>query len=65
MYGTILGWELFVLVASIIGLIYAGIQSYLLLKIKVDDPKAQEISDDIKNGSNAFMRRQYTTVKCI
>jgi K(+)-stimulated pyrophosphate-energized sodium pump len=62
MYGTILGWELFVLVASIIGLIYAGIQSYLLLKIKVDDPRVQEISDYIKNGSNAFMRRQYTTV---
>ncbi len=62
MYGTITGWELFILVSSIIGLIYAGIQSYLLLKIPVDDPKAAEIADFIKSGSNAFMRRQYRSV---
>jgi K(+)-stimulated pyrophosphate-energized sodium pump len=62
MYGSILGWELFVLVSALLGLIYAGVQSYILLKIKVDDPKAQAISDYIRHGSNAFMRRQYTTV---
>lgn len=62
MYGTTLGWELFVLVSSLIGLAYAGVQSYLLLKIEVDDPKAAEIAEDIKSASNAFMRRQYRTV---
>ncbi len=62
MFGTTLGWELFVLVSSLIGLAYAGVQSYLLLKIKVDDPKAAEIAEDIKNASNAFMRRQYRSV---
>ncbi len=62
MFGTILGWELFVLVSAIIGLVYAGVQSYLLLKIKVDDPRVQEISGYIHRGSSAFMRRQYTTV---
>ncbi len=62
MYGSILGWELFVLVSALLGLIYAGVQSYILLKIKVDDPKAQAISDYIRHGSNAFMKRQYTTV---
>ncbi len=62
MYGTLFGWELFVLIVAVIGLIYAVFQSYLLLKIPVDDPKAQEISDHIKTGSNAFMRRQYTWV---
>ncbi len=62
MYGSILGWELFVLVSALLGLIYAGVQSYILLRIKVDDPKAQAISDYIRHGSNAFMKRQYTTV---
>ena len=62
MYGSILGWELFILVSALLGLIYAGVQSYILLKIKVDDPKAQAISDYIRHGSNAFMKRQYTTV---
>ena len=59
MYGSILGWELFILVSALLGLIYAGVQSYILLKIKVDDPKAQAISDYIRHGSNAFMKRQY------
>lgn len=62
MYGTILGWELFILVSSLVGLVYAGVQSYLLLKMKVDDPKAEEIANYIKSGSNAFMRRQYRTI---
>ncbi len=62
MYGTLFGWELFILAVSIVGLIYAIAQSYLLLKIPVDDAVAKEISDHIKTGSNAFMKRQYTWV---
>lgn len=62
MYGTLFDWELFVLVVSLIGLVYAAVQSYMLLRIPVDDRKAQEISDYVKAGSNAFMKRQYTWV---
>ena len=62
MYGTLFGWELFILAVSFVGLIYAIAQSYLLLKIPVDDAVAKEISDHIKTGSNAFMKRQYTWV---
>ncbi|MCL5665634.1 MAG: sodium-translocating pyrophosphatase [Candidatus Thermoplasmatota archaeon] len=62
MYGTVLDWELFILVSSLVGLLYAGLQSFALLRIPVDDPKAAEISDYIKHGSNAFMKRQYRTV---
>ncbi len=62
MYGSIFGWEIFVLVAALIGLAYAGVQSYLLLKMKVDEQLPLEISNYIKDGSNAFMKRQYTAV---
>lgn len=55
-------WELFIFVASLIGLLYAALQSYLLLKIPVEDKKALEISNAIKEGSEAFMKRQYTTI---
>jgi K(+)-stimulated pyrophosphate-energized sodium pump len=55
-------WEIFILVASLIGLLYAAIQSILLLRIPVEDKKAQEISNAIKEGSEAYMKRQYTTV---
>ncbi len=62
MYGSNIDWEIFILITSLVGLAYAGIQSYLLLKIRVDDKRAQEISDFIKKGSNAFMKRQYKAV---
>ena len=62
MGNSILGWEIFVLVVSIVGLLYAVFQSYLLLKIKVEEEKPLEISNYIKDASNAFMRRQYTSV---
>ncbi|MGC8497770.1 MAG: sodium-translocating pyrophosphatase [Thermoplasmata archaeon] len=55
-------WEIFILVASLIGLLYAAIQSILLLRIPVEDKKALEISNAIKEGSEAYMKRQYTTV---
>ncbi|MEM3811864.1 MAG: sodium-translocating pyrophosphatase, partial [Thermoplasmata archaeon] len=55
-------WEIFILVASLIGLLYAAVQSILLLRIPVEDKKAQEISNAIKEGSEAYMKRQYTTV---
>ncbi|MCL4332593.1 MAG: sodium-translocating pyrophosphatase [Candidatus Thermoplasmatota archaeon] len=62
MVNSILGWEYFVLAVSIIGILYAILQSYFLLKIKVEEQRPLEISSYIKDASNAFMRRQYTAV---
>ncbi|MEM0167456.1 MAG: sodium-translocating pyrophosphatase [Thermoplasmatales archaeon] len=55
-------WELFILIAALLGILYAAIQSYLLLRIPVTDKKAEKISLSIRQGANAFMRRQYTNI---
>lgn len=55
-------WELFILIAALIGILYAGIQSYLLLRIPVTEEKPEKISRSIRQGANAFMRRQYTNI---
>lgn len=59
---SLFDWELFVLVVALIGLLYAGIQSYLLLRIPVTEEKPLKISNSIRQGANAFMKRQYTNV---
>jgi K(+)-stimulated pyrophosphate-energized sodium pump len=58
----LLNWELFVLASALIGLAYAAIQSYLLLRIPVKEEKPEKISRSIRQGANAFMRRQYTNI---
>ena len=58
----LLNWEIFVLAAALIGLAYAAIQSYLLLRIPVTEEKPEKISMAIRQGANAFMRRQYTNI---
>lgn len=55
-------WELFILVAALIGLSFAAIQSYLLLRIPVNEEKPLKISKSIMEGANAFMRRQYFSI---
>ncbi len=62
MASYILNWELFILATALIGLAYAGLQSYLLLKIPVTEQKPERISLAIRQGANAFMKRQYTNV---
>jgi len=57
-----LDWELFVLISALLGLLYAGIQSYLLLKIPVTEEKPLSIAKSIMEGSNAFMKRQYKSI---
>ncbi len=57
-----LTWELFVLISALLGLLYAGIQSYLLLKIPVTEEKPLTIAKSIMEGSNAFMKRQYRSI---
>ena len=59
---SLFDWEIFVLVSALTGLVYAGVQSYLLLRIPVTEKKPEEISRAIREGSNAFMRRQYTSI---
>lgn len=58
----LLNWELFILVSALIGIAYAAIQSYLLLRIPVTEEKPKKISASIRQGANAFMKRQYTNV---
>ncbi len=62
MASYLLNWELFILATALIGLAYAGLQSYLLLKIPVTEQKPEKISLSIRQGANAFMKRQYTNV---
>jgi K(+)-stimulated pyrophosphate-energized sodium pump len=58
----LLNWELFILATALIGLAYAALQSFLLLRIPVTEQKPEKISMSIRQGANAFMRRQYTSV---
>ncbi|MCL4334353.1 MAG: sodium/proton-translocating pyrophosphatase, partial [Candidatus Thermoplasmatota archaeon] len=62
MASNLIDWELFVLATALIGLAYAGLQSFLLLRIPVTEEKPEKISMSIRQGANAFMRRQYTNV---
>ena len=62
MASYLLNWELFILATALVGLAYAGIQSFLLLRIPVSEEKPEKISLSIRKGANAFMRRQYTNV---
>jgi|GEM_PF-3264899 len=57
-----LDWELFALISALLGLLYEGIQSYLLLKIPVTEEKQLSIAKLIMEGSNAFMKRQYKSI---
>ncbi|MBS3131987.1 sodium-translocating pyrophosphatase [Candidatus Woesearchaeota archaeon] len=53
------------IVTLIIGLIalgYAGYLSFKILKVKPGSEKMQQISEAIKEGAMAFMKRQYKTI---
>ncbi len=54
--------ELFILLASILGLLYAGLQTWLVLREDEGDEKMREISGAIREGAIAFLRREYTVV---
>jgi K(+)-stimulated pyrophosphate-energized sodium pump len=59
---NLIDWEIFVLGTALVGLLFAAAQSYLLLRIPVTETKPEEISRSIREGSNAFMKRQYTSI---
>jgi K(+)-stimulated pyrophosphate-energized sodium pump len=54
--------EISVLVASLVALAYAAIQSILVLREPEGDEKMKSISLAIREGANAFLRREYMTV---
>ncbi len=52
----------FVFIISILSLVFAGYLTKYVLKHDKGTPKMIEISDAIKEGANAFMKRQYSTI---
>jgi len=54
--------ELLILVASLAGLAYAGIQTVLVLREDEGTERMREISLAIREGAIAFLRREYTFV---
>jgi K(+)-stimulated pyrophosphate-energized sodium pump len=54
--------ELLVLLASVLALAYAGAQTWLVLREDEGDEKMREIAGAIREGANAFLRREYTIV---
>ncbi len=54
--------ELLILLAAILALAYAGVQTALVLREDEGDERMREISSAIREGANAFLRREYTIV---
>ncbi|MGA8302560.1 MAG: sodium-translocating pyrophosphatase [Thermoplasmata archaeon] len=54
--------ELLVFIAAILSLAYAGVQTALVLREDEGDERMREISGAIREGANAFLRREYTVV---
>ncbi|HTZ61911.1 MAG TPA: sodium-translocating pyrophosphatase [Thermoplasmata archaeon] len=54
--------ELLIFLAAILSLAYAGIQTALVLREDDGDDRMREISASIREGANAFLRREYTVV---
>jgi K(+)-stimulated pyrophosphate-energized sodium pump len=54
--------ELVVLLASVLALGYAGLQTALVLREDEGDERMREIAAAIREGANAFLRREYTVV---
>ena len=54
--------ELLIALAAVLGLAYAGVQTALVLRAEEGDERMKEISRAIREGANAFLRREYTFV---
>ena len=54
--------EIITLIVSIIAILFAGYLAYFVLKQDKGTPAMQEISNAIKEGSIAFLKRQYGVV---
>ncbi len=54
--------ELLIFLAAIVGLLYAAIQTVLVLREDEGDERMREIAGAIREGAIAFLRREYTFV---
>ncbi len=54
-----------VLAISVIALGFAAYLAWFVLKQDQGTPKMREISDAIREGANAFLKRQYTTISIL
>ena len=54
--------ELLIALAAILALAYAAVQTALVLRAEEGDERMKEISQAIREGANAFLRREYTIV---
>ncbi len=54
--------ELLILLSAVLALVYAGVQTALLLRDDEGDEKMRAISSAIREGAIAFLRREYTWV---
>ena len=54
--------ELVIVLAAILALAYAAVQTVLLLREDEGDEKMREIAAAIREGATAFLRREYTAV---
>jgi K(+)-stimulated pyrophosphate-energized sodium pump len=54
--------ELLILLAALLGLGYAGVQTALVVREPDGDDRMREIASAIREGAVAFLRREYTVV---
>jgi K(+)-stimulated pyrophosphate-energized sodium pump len=54
--------ELLILLAALVGLAYAGVQTFLVLREDEGTERMREIAAAIREGAIAFLRREYTVV---
>ncbi len=54
--------ELLIFLAAIVGLVYAAVQTVLVLREDEGDERMREIASAIREGAIAFLRREYTFV---
>ncbi|MBU1974349.1 MAG: sodium-translocating pyrophosphatase, partial [Nanoarchaeota archaeon] len=54
--------SLVAIIVSLLALVYAGYLSFRIMKVKPGTQKMQDISQAIKEGAMAYMKRQYSTV---
>jgi K(+)-stimulated pyrophosphate-energized sodium pump len=54
--------ELLIFLAAAVGLLYAGVQTALILREDEGDERMREIAAAIREGALAFLRREYTFV---
>ncbi len=54
--------ELLIFLAAIVGLLYAAVQTVLVLREDEGDERMREIAGAIREGAIAFLRREYTFV---